>query len=145
MAIFIKLYRNAFSTDARSGKWFARRIKTQDTDLSVLAERIERNTTFKRGEVHGLLLELVEQVHASLLNGETVVIDGLGRFHLSVKSRHVDTPTDFRVGRDIDDVVCRFVPSGHRRADGTIFQSLAEGAKVELWEPNSSTPPRTEG
>lgn len=145
MAIFIKLYRNAFGRVQHRGKWFAKSMKLQDTDLWVLAERIERNTTFKRGEVHGLLIELVEQVHASLLNGETVVIDGLGLFHLSVKSRHVDTPTDFRVGRDVEDVVCRFVPAGRRRSDGTICQRLAEGARVELWDDERSTQPHTTG
>ena len=134
MSVFINLYHSHLSASKSNGRWFARRIKMGETDLSLLAERIQRNTTFKRGEVHGLLIELVEQMRESLLNGETVVLDGIGRFHLSVRSNMVDRPADFRIDRDVKNVVCKFVPEGRRLDDGTIVHKLAEGAEVNLWE-----------
>ena len=134
MSVFINLYHSHLSASKSNGRWFARRIKMGETDLSLLAERIQRNTTFKRGEVHGLLIELVEQMRESLLNGETVVLDGIGRFHLSVRSNMVDRPADFRIDRDVKNVVCKFVPEGRRMDDGTLRYTLCEDAEVKLLE-----------
>ena len=66
MAVFIKLYQNKYNRQHHYGKWFARVVRTGETDIDRLAEHIEQNTTFKKGEVRGILIELVEEMKREL-------------------------------------------------------------------------------
>ncbi|MBQ7421105.1 MAG: HU family DNA-binding protein [Prevotella sp.] len=134
MAVMVKLYENEFGNEKTRGKWFARVVRTGTTDIAELAERIQRNSTFKTGEVRGIIIELVEEIKRCLQDGQTVDLEGLGRFHLTVESRHVDRKEDFRTDRDVTAVKCKFKPAGRRRKDGTIQQLLAEGAEVQRWK-----------
>lgn len=132
MAILIKLFENKFGNTKTRGKWFAKTIKRGEAGISELAERVQENTTFKKGEVQGLIVELVDEMRQLLQDGQTVNLEGFGRFHLSVETNSVERPEDFRIQRDITAVKCKFVPAGHRVGKtGRIVQVLAKGAKVE--------------
>lgn len=134
MAIKVKLYEKSFGSEKTRGMWFARVIRTGEVDITQLAERIQRNSTFKTGEVRGIIMELIEEIKQSLQDGKTVDLEGLGRFHLTTECCPVERKEDFRTDRDITAVKCKFMPAGRRRKDGTILQLLAEGAEVQRWK-----------
>ena len=72
-------------------------------------------------------------------DSHTVVIDGLGRFDLTVESEGVDNPQSFRIDRDIKKVKCRFLPAGKRNIDGCITSKLSEKQEVEWLPENKQT------
>ncbi len=135
MALFIKLVRNNFRGSKNQGKYHAFTVRSGETDIDRLAEHIEQNTTFKKGEVKGLIIELVEEMKQELQAGRTVNLNGFGRFHLSVTSLSVDKPEDFNIARHITGVKCKFTPAG-RRDPGTwqIRQVFSEGVEVKRQE-----------
>ena len=50
----------------------------------------------------------------AMQDGDTVKLDGFGRFHLTVQSEMVDRKEDYNVQRHVKRVVCRFTPEAHR-------------------------------
>ena len=101
-----------------------------------LADSIQENTSFSRGDVRGLVIALIDEISYRLRQGETVALEGLGRFHLTVESEPVDNPDDFDIKKHIKNVKCRFVPTSTRNArTGKKNQTLAYGARVEWAEP----------
>ena len=79
---------------------------------------------------------MVDEISYRLREGETVALEGLGRFHLTVESEPVDNPEDFDIKTHVKNVKCRFVPTSTRNArTGKKNQNLAYGARVEWAEP----------
>lgn len=134
MSVFVRLEKKKFGDDKARGKWYAKVVRTGEVGIDGLAERIQDVSTFKRGEVRGILIELLEQMKSCLAEGQTVNLDGFGRFHLSVESEPAESPEKFRTDLNVKRVKCRFQPAGYRRKDGCIVQRLAEGVKVERWK-----------
>ena len=86
MSILIRLMQSKFKNKVQQSKWYAKVVSTGEIHTDELATIIESNTTFKRGEVQGLITELVDELKHQLSDGKTVVLDGFGRFHLTVES-----------------------------------------------------------
>ena len=97
MALSIRLQQSKFKEKNRGGKWHARVVSNGVTSTNDLAESIQENTTFTRGEVTGIIMALVDEISYSLSLGNTVVLDGLGRFHLTVESEPVENKEDFDI------------------------------------------------
>ncbi len=116
---------------AQHGKWRARVQKNEEVHLRELAERMQENCTLKVSDIYAVLAELVPTMKEELQLGNTVCLDGLGYFHLTVESDMVDRPEDFSIARNIRRVLCRFVPSGRRNHDHTITRDLCAGTKLE--------------
>ena len=101
MAISIRLQQSKFKEENRGGKWHARVVSSGTTSTQDLAEAIQENTSFTRGEVTGIIMALVDEISYSLSQGNTVVLDGLGRFHLTVESDPVENREDFDIKKNI--------------------------------------------
>ena len=54
--------------------------------LKALSESISNGSTFRKADVYGVLLSLVEVMEQEFKNGNAVVMGDLGRFSVSVKS-----------------------------------------------------------
>src|SRR5574344_1809195 len=77
-------------------KYFARTRKTGKIGMNEIAEEIQRNCSATCGDVKLVLTELTDVIRDHLLNGEEVIIDGLGSFHIKVISDSVTDPADFK-------------------------------------------------
>lgn len=133
MAILIKLMRNSMPHDKNSGKWFAKTLSTGEAHTDDIARTIEANTTFTRGEVKGMMDALTDTMTEMLQDGKTVVIDGLGRFHLTVESLPAEKPEAFHIGMNIKGVKCRFVPEGRKSGrHGRQKKTFCEDAEVKF-------------
>ena len=133
MSLRIRLIRNNIKRSSSYGKYFAKTVSQGDVTLLQLAEEASRNTTLKKSDVLAVVTELEEMMRQRLSVGKTVVLDGIGRFSLRVESEGVDNPNEFRIRKHIRRVLCRFLPAGKRRSDGTITYSFCEDVSVE-WE-----------
>ena len=133
MSVFVRLEEKKFGSDNARGKWYAKMVRMGEVGVDELAERIQAVSTFKHGEVRGILIELLEQMKYCLQDGQTVNLEGFGRFHLAVESEPAVHPEKFRTDKNVKRVKCKFLPTGYRRKDGRIVQRLADGVKVERW------------
>ena len=114
MAVFIKLRKDSMSANKAHHKYYAHMVSTGEVGTEELAEAIQENTTFKRGEVRGIIDELVSEMKRQLSRGQTVCLDGFGRFHLSVQSTPAERPQSFSIKKNVRSVKCNFVPAGYR-------------------------------
>ena len=135
MAIFIKLRQNKMRKDNTYDKWFAHVVGKGEVSTGELASIIERNTTFKRGEIKGLITELVSEMKHQLADGKTVVLDDFGRFHLTVESEGAESRSTFNVQRNIKAIKCKFRAAGIRDPHKhTITEVFGEGVDVKKEE-----------
>ena len=132
MSVFIKLLKNEIKSSANYGRYVARTINMGEVTTAELAREIEANSTFKQGEVMGLLMELAQTMARHMQNGKTVVLDGIGRFHLAVESAHAESPADFSASRHVKRIVTKYVAAGSRngKRNGHVIQYFADGATV---------------
>ena len=135
MAIYIKLRQSKFKDEQRGGKWFAQTVSQGEVHTKEIAHIIEENSTFKRGEVKGMIDEIVETMTQVLQQGQTVVLDGFGRFKLTAVSTGADTPEDFDLKKNITGVKCNFMACGQREGlERRISKSLSDGTEIK-WMP----------
>lgn len=132
MSILIKLERSNNKTKSSFGKWYAKTVSVREIHTPEIAEIICRNTTYKEGEIKGLIAELVDEMKHQMQEGKTVVLDGFGRFRLVAESEGVSDPDSFSIKRHIRRVVCKFLPSGVRDMSGKILRNFADGVSVEM-------------
>jgi len=136
MAIFIKLRKDTMGNNTSTHKYYAHVVRTSDITTDDLADRLQENTTFSRGEVKGLIDDLVDEMKLQMSMGHTVVLNGFGRFHLAVESKGADSPGDFDIAHNIKRVKCKFMPAGTRGGivNGTVTQVFGKGVDVK-WFP----------
>lgn len=140
MSIKIRLQQSKFKEENRGGKWHARIVSEGTATTDELAENIQEATSFSRGDVHGLIISLVDEIGYQLSLGKTVVLDGLGRFHLTVESDPVDNIDDFDIDRNIRGIKCKFLPAGSRDPKSRkLQQTFASGVQVEWADPDDKT------
>ena len=129
MSVFVRLEKKKFGDDKARGKWYAKVVRTGEVGIDELAERIQDVSTFKRGEVRGILIELLEQMKSCLAEGQTVNLDGFGRFHLSVESEPAESPEKFRtdeVPHRLEREACEVqVPARRLSSEGRMHRPAA--------------------
>ena len=78
MAVFYKLYQIMKEGSADQGKWRVRVVPQGVVTTKELAKIMEQNCTVKSSDINAVLRELAETMKTSLLDGNRVVLDGLG-------------------------------------------------------------------
>lgn len=76
--------------DVASGKknWYVRSVTQQMLGIHEMAQHMEEHhTPFSAGTIEGLLTDFVKCIREQLLNGNSVKIDDLAIFKLSMESR----------------------------------------------------------
>lgn len=129
MAIVVKVQQH--KRKDLGGKWFGKTVKTGDVTLDNLAEVISEKNSVTEGDVAAVLKALVKEMKFCLQMGQTVHIDGLGNFHLSVESEMVDEKSDYRIDEHVKRVVCKFTPTAHReQGTGQLRFPICEGVEI---------------
>ena len=99
MAVHIKLIKNNIKSSSSYGKYFAKTVSQGEVTLEEIAAEACRNSGFSEGSVIGVVTELQNLLKQKLSDGQTVVLDGIGRFSLRVESIGVDDPKAFSIRR----------------------------------------------
>ena len=133
MAIHIKLIRNNIKSNSSYGKYFAKAVSQGEVSLKEIAAEACRNSGFSEGSVIGVTTELQDLLKQKLSEGQTVVLDGIGRFSLRVESIGVDDPKEFNIRRHITRIVCGFLPAGRRIQGRHILYDFCDGVKA-VWQ-----------
>ncbi len=90
MAVHIKLIRNNIKSSSSYGKYFAKAVSQGEVTMNELAEEAAINSGISRGAFIRGVTELQDMMKHRLANGQTVVIEGIGRFSLRVESIGVE-------------------------------------------------------
>lgn len=140
MSLFVRLKKYKNKTKSSYGKLYAETVYTGEVHTRDIAKAVSENTTFRPGEVKGLIDEIVAEMKRQLQDSNIVVIDGLGRFRLMVESEGVEKKEDFNIQTSIKRIVCKYLPAGRRDAEetgnkqnGRIKRNFCDGAKVRMW------------
>lgn len=135
MAIHIRLFKNHVKSGKSYGKWFGRTTCIHEVHTGELAELIEQRCSFTRGDVEGILIELVQVIREQLQTGNTVVLDKFGRFRLTVETEGVDHPKDFNLQKHIKRIRCSFLPYRRRNSLKHVLEEVfAYGTQVQMME-----------
>lgn len=139
MAIHIRLVRNNIKSSKSYGKYFAKAVSQGEVTMKELAEEAATNCGISRGDFIRGVTELQDMMKHRLSDGQTVVIEGIGRFSLRVESIGVDDPKEFNITRHISRFICGFLPSGRRinagrgTKNGPILYDFCDGVKA-VWQ-----------
>ena len=133
MAVHIRLIKNNIKGSSSYGKYFAKTVSQGEVTLNDLAEEACRNSSMSHGAVIGVVTELQDLLKEKLANGQTVVLDGIGRFSLRVESIGVDDPKQFNIQRHLKRIVCGFLPASRRSHDGNILYDFCQDVKA-IWQ-----------
>ena len=142
MAIHIRLVRNNIKSSKSYGKYFAKAVSQGEVTMKELAEEAATNCGISRGDFIRGVTELQDMMKHRLSDGQTVVIEGIGRFSLRVESIGVDNPKEFNIARHISRFICGCLPSGRRinagrgTKNGPILYDFCEGVKA-VWQKGS--------
>ena len=124
MAVHIRLVKNNIKNNNSYGKYFAKAVSQGEVTMKELAEEAALNSGISR---------------ANFIRGQTVVIEGIGRFSLRVESIGVDDPKQFNISRHITRFVCKFLPTGkrinigHGTKNGQILYDFSKDVKA-VWQ-----------
>ena len=91
------MYQDKRRTSAFSGKWYARTVVSNVVSTEQIAEKIQRNCSMKKSDVTAVLQELSEVFREELLDGNRVIIDGIGSFKVGMSSGPADSSADWSV------------------------------------------------
>lgn len=68
--------------------WYVHPVVKQMLDIHAMSQHMEQhNTPFSAGTIEGILTDFVKCIHEQLLNGNSVKIDDLAIFSVSISSR----------------------------------------------------------
>ena len=131
MAIKVKLLKNNIKGSANFGKYYAKSVSQGEMSLEDIMKEVQANCALKEADVIHVIMELHATMKRHLANGQTIDLEGIGRFRLGVESMCVDDPKKFNIRHHIRRVICRFLPASSRNQDGTLKYDFCEDVKVE--------------
>lgn len=78
--------------DKGKRKWYVRPVQKETFGIKEMAKHMEEhNTPFSAGTIEGILTDFVKCIREQILNGNTVKIDDLAIFKVSVESNAYET------------------------------------------------------
>ncbi len=122
------------------GQWYGRAVSLSTVDTKTLAEEISHSTTVTRSDVAAVLIELFETMKQHLQDSQTVVLDEIGSFRITFKSKPSESEAGFTANnikhfRVTFRPFSSFIPNGgispkgHRT--GTYVQAFTSGVTAE--------------
>ena len=139
MSVHIRLVKNNIKNNNSYGKYFAKAVSQGEVTMKELAEEAAINSGISRAAFIRGVTELQDMMKHRLADGQTIVIEGIGRFSLRVESIGVDDPKQFNISRHITRFICKFLPASHRinigngTKNGHIIYDFCEGVKA-VWQ-----------
>ena len=85
-------YQSNSSLESVNGKWFIRIVPGEQVDLEGLSDHMaSHNSGFSKGQILGILTDMVDCIRELLVDGKTVKIPNLAIFSLGVNCKASDT------------------------------------------------------
>ena len=131
MAVLYRLQKNLNPKSSSYGNVYAKAVITNTIDLSMLADRIQRNCTAKRSDVLAVLTELVEVMQDELQSGHKVKLDGFGSFKIGIRGTTAESVEEFKVSENVKGLRVNFQPEVHVDTDKKRTKMFLSGCKLK--------------
>ena len=96
-----------------NGKWYARAVHLETVDLRGLADHMcSHHCSYSKGQILGLLDDMVMCLRALTLAGYAVKLPDLGIFKPAIRSKGANTAKEYSVKDDVIATRIAFLPSG---------------------------------
>ena len=96
-----------------NGKWYARAVHLETVDLRGLADHMcSHHCSYSKGQILGLLDDMVMCLRALTLAGYAVKLPDLGIFKPAIRSKGALTAKEYSVKDDVIATRIAFLPSG---------------------------------
>ena len=122
MAVNYKIYQSK-ANNASKGLYYARAAYRESVGLKKLAEIMQANCTVKYSDILAVLTELAEVMKTELLNSNSVKIEGLGTFRVTLKSKGCANLKEFKPQNHIIGARVRFAPE--------VYKDIVSGKRVK--------------
>lgn len=95
MSVRYRKFQNLIVSSKSFKKWFARTVVLGNVSTDDLAEEISHSTTVTRADIRAVLDELSLALKRHLLNSQSVKLDGIGTFRVTIHSMGTATEKEF--------------------------------------------------
>jgi predicted histone-like DNA-binding protein len=130
MAVFYRLTKSNMKGKS-AGRYYAKAVTMGELHTNDLAAMVSESNSVTESDVHGVLIALIQQMKQGMKDGKTVVLDGLGRFKLTLETESVADPSEFSAAKHIHGVHCSFIEEG-RKPQGNHRQTKIFSTGVEI-------------
>lgn len=133
MSLIYKPVQSNMACEDGEKKWYPHLIKmSKRVTTEVIAEEIMEKSSLSRGDVHSVILNLFDRIHAHLLDSKTVHLNGFGTFTLKAHSagNGVSTPEEVSPAQ-INHLTVQFTPYFKRNPATGIKYPMFKGVEFE--------------
>lgn len=95
-----------------NGRYYAKAVSLGEIHTKEISKKLCHSGTVTEGDVYAVLTDLVSLMKQEMAMSKTVVLDGFGRFRLSIDSDTVSSPEEFNAGKHIKGLRCKFIAEG---------------------------------
>lgn len=100
-----RLYQDNREKSINKGKWYARAVHERNVEFEDFVEHMaEHNSTFSRGTINGVLIDMLDCLKELVLDGKTVRLGDIGMFSVGINTLPSETAQDFNVGKNVKGV-----------------------------------------
>ena len=130
MPVIYKSFQSVLANKAGKKLFYPRVILTGNVSTSKVAQEIAELSSLSTGDSKNVIDNLVSVMTRHLQSSESVTLDGLGTFRLSMKSTMNGVEDAAKVSATQATLQVRFLPAAKRQLNGTVAtRSLVTGVK----------------
>jgi predicted histone-like DNA-binding protein len=130
MPVIYKSFQSVLANKAGKKLFYPRVILTGNVSTAKVAQEIAELSSLSTGDSKNVIDNLVTVMTRHLQSSESVTLDGLGTFRLSMKSTMNGVEDAAKVSATQATLQVRFLPSAKRQLNGTVAtRSLVTGVK----------------
>ncbi|MBR0527008.1 MAG: DNA-binding protein [Prevotella sp.] len=97
-----KLYQDNRAESTNRGKWYARAVQDRTLEFDDFVQHMaDHNTSFSRGTIHGVLMDMLDCLQHLVLDGKSVRLGELGLFKIGITTKPADTAKDFSAAKHV--------------------------------------------
>ena len=97
-----RLYQDNRQDSINKGKWYARAIQDRTMEFEDFVQHMaDHNTTFSRGTIHGVLMDMLDCLQHLVLDGKSVRLGELGLFSVGISTSPAPTAKAFNASRNV--------------------------------------------
>lgn len=122
MSLLYKKYQNKIQSSKAYGKWYGRAVIIDSVSTKQLADELSHSTTVTYADVVAVLAELSNAIKSHLQNSQAVVLDGIGRFKVSISTSGADERGKFNAG-NIKRYHINYLPEMRFQPNGKVSES----------------------
>ena len=100
-----RLYQDTRRNSQYQGKWYARAVQDRVMSFDDFVQHMaDHNTSFSRGTIHGVLMDMLDCLQHLVLDGKSVRLGDLGLFKVGLRTTPADSAKDFAPQKNVPSV-----------------------------------------